>query len=338
MRVNFRPGMTLVELLVVLVILASIAVSVAVSTSGTIDRARCEETRRQGEAMRDALERADGLSIVSDLGSLFDVETPDESERGARNIARLGYLFSQSNRFAIATVGGAPDPQDTVFKVMPLYSTHVTSLLPTNFASLAGIDTGRAPRFASVTNGLGNVALGCGWRGPYCRERVRGADGLLRDGFGGLWECAVTPTNCLLISRGQDRAEDESGSAKTWQELDQVFDVRTGGGLVSLAVSLDESNAEGVSAISNLYVFAYAPRTTIDNTADETVRVEVGVECLRFHNSPSATVVGLSAGERVFFVVGEDSEGRFCAARPQRIVLRHGVNELLRLKIATRSE
>ena len=48
-----REGMTLVELLVVLVILASLAASVAVSTSGTVDRAKRDRTVRQGEAMRD---------------------------------------------------------------------------------------------------------------------------------------------------------------------------------------------------------------------------------------------------------------------------------------------
>ena len=335
MRMDGKSGMTLVELLVVLAILASLAASVAVSSSGMMDRARAEETRRQGEAMRDALERADGLSVVSDLGPIFDVETADESVRNALNLARLGFLFSPSNRFE--TTGGGGVAQSAAFKVAPPYSICECSLLPTNFAALAGIDPARTSKFAAVTNGLGNVALGCGWRGPYCRERVRGGDGLLRDGFGGLWECAVTATNCFLVSRGQDRAEDAVDAATTWQDRDQSFEVMAGGNLVTLAVSLDDSGIEGVGIV-NLYVFAYAPRLAIDDTADESAHVGIEAACCVFRNSPSAAMTGLSVGERVIFAVGEDPEGRFYAARPQRIVLRHGVNELTRLKIATRSE
>lgn len=338
MNANDRSGMTLVELLVVLAVLAAVAVGVAVSSSATVDRARFDATRRQGEAMRDALERADGLSVVSDLGQIFDVETVDEDVRSARNIARLGYLFSPSNAFEITAGDGADATPGAAFKTVPPYALRECELLPTNFAALAGIPAGLAARFASVTNGLGRVSLGCGWRGPYCRERVRGEDGLLRDGFGGLWECAVSPTNCLLVSRGRDRAEDGLDTAKPWQDRDALFDVRTGDGLVSLAVSLDDGDADGGFAVSNLYVFAYAPRLAIDETADEMARIDVVAECRAFRNVSSAALTGLTAGERVLFVVGEDAESRFCAARPQRTLLRHGVNELLKLKIATRSE
>lgn len=338
MNANLRSGMTLVELLVVLAVLAALAVSVAVSSSGMIDRARMEETRRQGEAMRDALERADGLSIVSDLGQIFDTETVDDTARHARNLARLGYLFCPSNFFEIAVGEGASVTHGTVCKVVPPYTSLSCDLLPTNFAARTGIPAGLATRFAAVTNGLGQVSLGGGWRGPYCREKVRGSDGLLRDGFGGLWECAVSPTNCLLVSRGRDRAEDGLDTAKTWPDQDLLFDVRMGEGLVSLAVSLDENGLAENVAISNLHVFAYAPRLTIDNTSDEQATVELDVTCHPFPNVSSATVSGLSLGERVFFVVGEDAASRFYAARPQRTVLRPGVNELLKLKIANRSE
>ncbi len=338
MNANARSGMTLVELLVVIAVLAAVAVSVAVSSSGAIDRARADETRRQGEAMRDALERADGLSIVSDLGQIFDTETVDEDVRNARNVARLGYLFSPSNAFEIAVGEGADATVSALFKTVPPYDVIECGLLPTNFAALAGISAGLATRFASVTNGLGRVSLGCGWRGPYCRERVRAEDGTMRDGYGGLWECAASPTNCLLISRGRDRAEDGLDSAKDWQDRDVLFDVRAGARLVSLAVSLDEDGVDGGFAVSNLYVFVYAPRLTIDGTADEMAKIEVAAECRTFRNAASGTLTGLTAGERVFFVVGEDAESRFCAARPQRTILRHGVNELLKLKIANRSE
>lgn len=335
MNANDRSGMTLVELLVVLAVLAAVAVSVAVSSSATVDRARFDETRRQGEAMRDALERADGLSVFSDLGQMFDTETVDEDVRSARNVVRLGYLFSRSNAFEITVGEGTEATVSAAFKTIPAYDVHECELLPTNFAAVAGIPAGLAAKFASVTNGLGGVSLGCGWRGPYCSERVRGDDGLLRDGFGGLWECAVSPTNCLLVSRGRDRAADGLDAAKDWQDRDMLFEVRTGAGLVSLAVSLDEDDS---FAVSNLYVFAYAPKLAIDETADEMAKIGIVAQCRVFRNAASGTLTGLTAGERVFFVVGEDGESRFCAARPQRTILRHGVNELLKLKIATRSE
>ncbi|MGN0832249.1 MAG: type II secretion system protein [Kiritimatiellia bacterium] len=338
MNANARSGMTLIELLVVLAILASLAVSVVVSSSGMADRARVERTRRQGEAMREALERADGLSIVSDLGPLFDTETVDDAARDARNLALLGYLFCPSNVFDLVVGEDAEEPHDTGFKVVPAYALQTCELLPTNFIAQAGLAAGLEARFAAVTNGLGGVSLGCGWRGPYCRERVREADGRLRDGFGGRWECAVTATDCQLISRGQDRAEDGTEAAKNWKEQDQRFEVRTGSGLVTLAVSLDENGVEGGSAISNLYVFAYAPKLTIDDTADDRASVEIETVCHRFPNTSSASVGGLSMGERVFFVVGEDAANRFYAARPQRTILRPGVNELLKLKIVQRSE
>lgn len=338
MKTRLHSGMTLIELLIVLVILASLAVSVAVSSAGMIDRAHAEETMRQGEAMRDALERADGLSIVSDLGVLFDTTTPDEPTRNAHNLARLGYLFCPSNFFEVVVGEGASATHSTVCKVVPPYTSLSCELLPTNVCAQTGIPVGLEARFVSVTNGLGRVSLGCGWRGPYCREKVRDADGLLRDGFGGLWECAVSPTNGLLISRGQDRAEDGLLTTKTWQEQDRVFDVRTGTGLVSLVVSLDENGLAEGAAISNLYVFAYAPKLTIDRSSDERAAVGIDVTCRAFPNASSATVTDLSMGARVVFVVGEDAANRFYAARPQRTVLRPGVNELLKLKIANRSE
>lgn len=338
MKTNAHSGMTLVELLVVLAVLAALAVSVAVSSSGMIDRARAEKTTRQGEAMRDALECADGLSIVSDLGQIFDTESVDDTVRNARNLARLGYLFCPSNFFEITIGEGASMTHRTVCKVVPPYTLQSCDLLPTNFAAQTGIPIGLATRFAAVTNGLGGVTLGVGWRGPYCREHVRDADGLMRDGFGGLWECAVSPTNCLLVSRGRDRAEDGFDAAKAWQDQDLLFDVRRSEGLVSLVVSLDENGLAENAAISNVYVFAYAPRLTIDNMSDERAAVEIEVTCRTFPNASSATLTGLSVGERVFFVVGEDAASRFYAARPQRTVLRPGVNELLKLKIANRSE
>lgn len=312
---NSKKGMTLVELLVVLVILASLAVSVAVSSAGAIDRAKRDRTIRQGEAMRDALERPDGLSIVSDLGPIFDTATANDDERDARNRARLGYLFCPSNRFEI--------------KELQLYKTLTCPLLPTNAASLTGV----SKEFTELTNKFGVVSLGCGWRGPYCGERVLDSDFTLRDGFGGIWECFASPTNCLLVSRGLDRAADELDTSKTWQEEDLLFEVRTRDA-VSLSISIDETTLNA-TPVKKLHVFTYGPSFSISATAaDETIPVTIETAYTNAVGQASIEVTsGLSVGSRMVFAFVEDEGGKCYAARPQRIVLRPGSNHLQNLKL-----
>lgn len=312
---NSKKGMTLVELLVVLVILASLAVSVAVSSAGAIDRAKRDRTIRQGEAMRDALERPDGLSIVSDLGPIFDTATANDDERDARNRARLGYLFCPSNRFEI--------------KELQLYKTLTCPLLPTNAASLTGV----SKEFTELTNKFGVVSLGCGWRGPYCGERVLDSDFTLRDGFGGIWECFASPTNCLLVSRGLDRAADGLDTSKTWQEEDLLFEVRTRDA-VSLSISIDETTLNA-TPVKKLHVFTYGPSFSISATAaDETIPVTIETAYTNAVGQASIEVTsGLSVGSRMVFAFVEDEGGKCYAARPQRIVLRPGSNHLQNLKL-----
>lgn len=312
---NSKKGMTLVELLVVLVILASLAMSVAVSSAGAIDRAKRDRTIRQGEAMRDALERPDGLSIVSDLGPIFDTATANDDERDARNSARLGYLFCPSNRFEI--------------KELQLYKTLTCPLLPTNAASLTGV----SKEFTELTNKFGVVSLGCGWRGPYCGERVLDSDFTLRDGFGGIWECFASPTNCLLVSRGLDRAADELDTSKTWQEEDLLFEVRTRDA-VSLSISIDETTLNA-TPVKKLHVFTYGPSFSISATAaDETIPVTIETAYTNAVGQASIEVTsGLSVGSRMVFAFVEDEGGKCYAARPQRIVLRPGSNHLQNLKL-----
>lgn len=329
---NSKKGMTLVELLVVLVILASLAVSVAVSSAGAIDRAKRDRTIRQGEAMRDALERHDGLSIVSDLGPIFDTATANDDERDARNRARLGYLFCPSNRFEIMVGEDASLHQVDAFKELQLYKTLTCPLLPSNATSLTGVDEGK---FTVLTNGLGVVSLGCGWRGPYCGERVLDSDFTLRDGFGGIWECFASPTNCLLVSRGLDRAADELDTSKTWQEEDLLFEVRTQDA-VSLLVSIDEESL-GATIVKKMHVFTYSPSFSISATAaDETIPVTIETAYTNAVGQAAIEVTsGLSVGSRMVFAFVEDKDGNCLAARPQRIVLRPGSNHLQKLKLIT---
>lgn len=326
---NSKKGMTLVELLVVLVILASLAVSVAVSSAGAIDRAKRDRTIRQGEAMRDALERPDGLSIVSDLGPIFDTATANDDERDARNRARLGYLFCPSNRFEIMVGEDASLHQVDAFKELQLYKTLTCPLLPTNAASLTGV----AKEFTELTNKFGVVSLGCGWRGPYCGERVLDSDFTLRDGFGGIWECFASPTNCLLVSRGLDRAADGLDTSKTWQEEDLLFEVRTRDA-VSLSISIDETTLNA-TPVKKLHVFTYSPSFSISATAaDETIPVTIETAYTNAVGQAAIEVTsGLSVGSRMVFAFVEDEGGKCYAARPQRIVLRPGSNHLQNLKL-----
>lgn len=326
---NSKKGMTLVELLVVLVILASLAVSVAVSSAGAIDRAKRDRTIRQGEAMRDALERPDGLSIVSDLGPIFDTATANDDERDARNRARLGYLFCPSNRFEIMVGEDASLHQVDAFKELQLYKTLTCPLLPTNAASLTGV----SKEFTELTNKFGEVSLGCGWRGPYCGERVLDSDFTLRDGFGGIWECFASPTNCLLVSRGLDRAADELDTSKTWQEEDLLFEVRTRDA-VSLSISIDETTLNA-TPVKKLHVFTYSPSFSISATAaDETIPVTIETAYTNAVGQAAIEVTsGLSVGSRMVFAFVEDEDGKCYAARPQRIVLRPGSNHLQNLKL-----
>lgn len=326
---NSKKGMTLVELLVVLVILASLAVSVAVSSAGAIDRAKRDRTIRQGEAMRDALERPDGLSIVSDLGPIFDTATANDDERDARNRARLGYLFCPSNRFEIMVGEDASLHQVDAFKELQLYKTLTCPLLPTNAASLTGV----SKEFTELTNKFGVVSLGCGWRGPYCGERVLDSDFTLRDGFGGIWECFASPTNCLLVSRGLDRAADGLDTSKTWQEEDLLFEVRTRDA-VSLSISIDETTLNA-TPVKKLHVFTYSPSFSISATAaDETIPVTIETAYTNAVGQAAIEVTsGLSVGSRMVFAFVEDEGGKCYAARPQRIVLRPGSNHLQNLKL-----
>lgn len=159
--------MTLVELLVALVILAAVATSVAVSSANLLDRSRVEKTVRQGEAIAAALERSDGLSIVSDLGPVFDFASADPTARNARNLARLNYLISDSAPSEVETADGEIISLSSVVKKAPRHKVLTTDLIPTNFPALVGRVV-TAAQLAALTNSLPSVSLGCGWRGPYC--------------------------------------------------------------------------------------------------------------------------------------------------------------------------
>lgn len=328
---EMRKGLTLVELLVVLAILAAIATSVAVSSASAVDRGRVDRTIRQGETMREALEREDGLSLTSDLGQIFDVTTTDDASRNAVNLSRLGYLWSPSNRYETAVENGANATPFSAFKELPRYRQLAFDFIPTNFTALTGVSAAKA---AALTNAMAKTcglssSLGAGWRGPYCRERnVMNADFELRDGFGGLWECETSPTNFVLVSRGQDREADGVSANKSWQEEDRLFDV----GVLkpaTLVVSLKEEPDD----LSRLHVFIYEPHVEIASGASPLAALSVKTTWVAATNSPSLSATrGISVGERVVFAFAETAD-KCIPARPRHVVVKPGVNRLENLKL-----
>ena len=148
-RAARNSGLTLVELMVTLVILAGLLTAASVSTATFRERHRAEKTASIGRAIVDALNRVDGLSFVSDMGRL-----PASADE-------LKYLFAQDNGLA----------------ALPAYSQHALA-----FSGLPIADS-------HVTNNFAMPTLGAGWRGPYCDTAAAalGADGALLDGFGGEW-------------------------------------------------------------------------------------------------------------------------------------------------------
>jgi prepilin-type N-terminal cleavage/methylation domain-containing protein len=143
-----EAGLTLVELLVTLVILAGLMTIASISTATTRERYRVEKTARTGQAIIDALNRSDGLSFISDLG------------RPPADIDELKFLFSQDN--------GAPP-------LLPLYTLHPLTIKNPDLP------------MPSITNNMAMPELGAGWRGPYCDAAALDSGSALRDGFGGEW-------------------------------------------------------------------------------------------------------------------------------------------------------
>lgn len=114
-----ETGLTLVELLVVLVILVGLMTAASVSTAGLRERHRVETTARAGQAVVDALNRSEGLSFVSDMGWLPG--NPDE----------LAFLFVRNHDadFPRAytqhtlTIPNIPDVRVTNNMAMPVLGT-----------------------------------------------------------------------------------------------------------------------------------------------------------------------------------------------------------------------
>lgn len=261
--------MTLVELLVVLVILAGLATSVGMSASSMLDRSRGERALREGESMRDALTRPDGLGLALDIGRMIDPSQPGELSLLATRNFKLDVL---------RTDGLASGPLDVDSAGMtvraPLFRQY-------DLASLARsvTNTVQGASFRSFTNALfaadgrhASMTIGAGWRGPYCTAaRQDGETGLLVDPFGGYWDFSAVDGMLCLSCYGQDRLSESDVYAETndWRSADIVVPVAPANIPVTLHVEArhasDDAAAEGVR------VHCLAPRLdaqSLENDAD----------------------------------------------------------------------
>ncbi len=311
-----RRGMTLVELLVVLAILAGLTAAVMAGAAATREKARYDRTARDAAAMAEALTRADGLSLVSDLGL-----APDSAEA-------LCLLFGA--RLPAETV--TPDPENpggTVTSVavldVPAWALRAAPLIPAATTPAYSAAEIAAADAAAITNRFAAVTLGAGWRGPYCAGDALAADDsdpdnpipYVVDGFGGPWEFDGE----TLVSRGRDRMDDALRAAQDaidWRDRDRTFAVPAPAPTLSLTVE-----AEGGAAVQLLHVFVHQPALTVGATS-----ASVGLACryYRFENADSVLLSeGLTVGERVVFALAETASGAQ-SAPARRVLLRPGAN------------
>lgn len=324
-----RKGLTLVELLVVLAILAAIASSVAVSVDGMGFRAKVEEARRQGEAMRDAIRRSEGLSLAADMGM-----NPHEFGPGA-----LGLLSSRAFRIGTQRLadGRLDEEHPGDFRLAPIYREYGLDelrLSATNVSAsaLAALDAAMAGD-AALSNSWAQARLGGGWRGPYCTAALQdGETWLLKDPFGGFWDVRAmdgvgTSGTAALMSYGRDQIPDTSAGAdkNDWRNKDLAFPLSPTNATVSLTVEvfLDPS----AESSKTVHVYCVAP--TLD-LADE----ECTMRGLMAHATVSATSAGgsetirdgLAPGEWAVFVFTSDGETKFAPVR--KVLLSPGSNKV----------
>ncbi len=322
-----RRGLTLVELLVVLVILASLAVTVSVSTSGMLERAHVDKTRLQGEAMRDAFEAHDGLSIVSDLGIGFlrGVQNSMTNTTDGTDTAPLSLLFSYRHPLEVVALYEGADPDvGTVFKEVAGYGVVNTT---NTYRQIVADAVTNAVDFSKFGNSP--VGFGGGWRGPYCSAKVMDADGQLRDGFGGTWRFGTNSTSrssfsFSLVSLGRDRCE----GGIDWADADAGFDVRLSP--TTMSVSLEAP--DGVSIVA-YYAFCFEPsvQLTYSNTVEEdvllrSVSTRSGEPVCTFSETDVTSDKAITPGLRLVSAVGVTLEGGVLHAPPRPVMIRPGSN------------
>ncbi len=109
-----RQGLTLVELLIVLAILAMMAGLLVTSTDGMMDRARVDETERRGRAIVEALacDREGTSPFVADMGRPPVLTSPAPGEEFAELWQKTGCRY-EDGPYSAAVAWGAGDTGTT---------------------------------------------------------------------------------------------------------------------------------------------------------------------------------------------------------------------------------
>lgn len=234
-----KKAFTLIELLVVLAIMAAIATSVALSTSGMMDRARRDRAMLQGEAMRRALICTDGLNAAADMGM-----NPCDFKCGS-----LALLASRTFRVntAYREDGAIDDSSPGDLRHAPLFRGYDLVALKnssTNSPSALAALNDILREHQDISNHWAAAKICAGWRGPYCTElRPDETTRLLPDPFGGWWDArnlADASGTFAIISLGQDLLpeSDASADANDFRNADIVLPVSPTNGTISVFAEL----------------------------------------------------------------------------------------------------
>jgi prepilin-type N-terminal cleavage/methylation domain-containing protein len=190
------PGFTLVELLVALVILASLVTVASVSLESTQLKARADKTSRIGRQVIADLERSDGPGFVSDFGRL-----PASADE-------LKFLFSQTVTDSLLV-----DRTAAAYQLQNLDLPPDSSLPPGDYSK--------------IEVAFGSPVLGIGWRGPYSLStelrRKAGQASEFLDGWTNHWS-VVVDTGALSSLRSLGR--DGIPGGQDWQDEDLEFPLR----------------------------------------------------------------------------------------------------------------
>ena len=332
---HLKQGMTLVELLIVLTILAGLVTAVSVSSASMQDRRRANETERQGTAIADAWSRSEGLSFVSDFG-----EAPND-------IGKLQLLFRKdyAGKLEINGTQQAKRPdvglKASLIRQAPaftLLTAKVTDLPPANDTSLAGA----LPTTNLTLNNLPPVTLGGGWRGPYCTEKLPLSADVATDAFGGAWhlqsedgtdvstQAQAGKAPVTLISYAADRMKDGIPAPTDWKNRDRRFVLKAPNPTLSVDVDIDSS--VDVSKLTT-YVYVYGPKVTwpaIGAAADTNPTVALQCVGYAFPSNTSGLVSGkeLTIGQRTVFIWSKSTDGTYYYIPPRTMNLTSGNNTL----------
>ena len=336
-------GMTLVELLVVLAILAGLATVAVINSAGLQERICADETVALGEEISEAWQRAEGRSFLSDFGEL------------PNDIARLQLLFFREYPAEIKADASPDGPgfiasrggNKILRKEAPLYGRRTSQLFPGLIyadARLPGIGAAELTKL----NRTFLINLPCGWRGPYCSAKLFAENGIFLDAFGHAWHLQWENTDDhkddkdvsleqkadkhyrtanRLVSRGADGSADAAvNGLHAWQDTDLIFPLEPPH--VSLTVTLEVPS--GVN-ITEAHVYMYYPEMSWPTKpADDKNQPTLRIACRYFAEALAGSGVisqHLTAGTRAFFVWADTSDGIYWLP-PRYMTLQSGNNSL----------